>query len=240
MRAGRRVVPRSGEFEDRGNEIRHEGESRGDSPRLDARPGEDQRDANPALAAVELVVRERSGRRPREVRADDRVAPLLAERLEIAAVADTLRPARELTALGRVASLRAVVGQHDEDGVLQEPFLTEVLDESTEVVVHRFEHRRVDRHVLRGERLLLRRESIPVRLFGDGRRRRPGGKDTGFDGAAMTLSPQRVPSFVVDALVSLDELPRRLNRQVDRLEGEVGEEGPWLPTRGPVRVDELD
>ena len=71
-------------------------------------------------------------------------------------------------------------------------------------------------------------------------RSRASSSNTRFDGAAMTLPPQRVPSFVVHALVAFDELARRLNRQVDRLKGEVGEEGLSLTIRNPIRVDELD
>ena len=56
----------------------------------------------------------------------------------------------------------------------------------------------------------------------------------------MARSSQDVPALVVDALVALDELAWRLNRQMHGLEREVGEERPRLGNRCPVGVDELD
>ena len=56
----------------------------------------------------------------------------------------------------------------------------------------------------------------------------------------MARSSQGVPTFVVGACVALDELARRLNRQMDGLEGEVGEERPRLGKCRPVRLDEID
>ena len=130
--------------------------------------------------------------------------------------------------------LRAVVRQKDHDGVVQLADAVEVVDHPADVPVHPVHHGRVDLHGARGHRALLVGHIRPLGgVIGHHRVRLDVGWAHAQSGQRrQPLLAQCVRSGVVTAAVRGNDVPRRLQRPVGRLEGQIGEEGRVLRALG--------
>ena len=128
------------------------------------------------------------------------------------------------------AAFRPVVGEEDDDRVVELALVLECLDHPADVDVHPVDHRRVDLHLARGDGALVggelgKRRPVLERVGVLGLRGRQQAERHLALEAALA---QRLGPVVVDALVLVLVFLQRLERPVRRRERQVGEERPAL------------
>ena len=228
--------PGAAELRQGGGDVGDEGQASDPPPRDDAGPGNDQRRTDAALRGVELVTAPRSRHRLCPLRADEVQAAGSAQALQPPGVAMCPHPEVHAGLVDRVARLGAIVGGDDEDGIGQFAPGLESLDEATDRSVGGFDHAGVDLHGPSGDPPFPGVQALPPPGIGrepvDGgtggqQAKGPGPLDPGLS----KLRPPAVKSAAVAVRVGRG----CLDRNVNGLEGEVGEEGR-SPRRGLVEV----
>ena len=117
--------------------------------------------------------------------------------------------------------------------------MLQVIDQSPNIEIHRLDHAGIDGHSLGLVALIFGRERVPV--F---RCRHSDTLALGWDNSqalrfSMSGFSNRVPADVVHAVVAIDELLGGLDRDVNRLKGQVGEERSPVGTLALDKIDGL-
>ena len=127
-------------------------------------------------------------------------------------------------AFGNVFRAGTVVGEEEDDGVLELPVAAQRFDDAPDALVHPVDLRRIDLHAAQQPRLVL--GLGPGRLAGITLGELPGGvEQSGLHQLLEPLGAQVVPALVEAALVAGDVVFMRVQRPVRRGVGDVGEEG---------------
>ena len=215
----------AGELEQRRCDVGHVRHGLLGRAALHARPPGDRRYRDAAFVHEGFVQPERRRAHLRPARAVFGVRARLAD-VRVAVVHVLVDP---LAGAGNVihrVAVGAVVGQEEDEGVVELAGLLQVVEHAADVLVHVVDHRRVYRHALGFRSLLGSAQAVPLRprrmAF---EHRRVGSDQAELLHALETFAAQRVVAVLVARLVLGDVGVVRVQRPVRRGEGEVGEEG---------------